>query len=1025
MVVSLFTSIIATAQIREISGQVTDDKGVGIPYASVVVKGTSTGVSADDKGFFKVKAKTGDVIVVSVVGFDSKEIKVGSGSTLNFQLVKKVDETEVVVVTTALGEKRQAKDLGYATAKVSAKDLTQSKVVNLQNGLTAKVSGLNVQTVNNGVFADTRLTIRGIRSLTGNNQPMLILDGVPVSLSYISSLNPNDIQDVTILKDASSTAIYGPDGVNGAIVVTTKRGSKNKPMITFSTTMQMENVSFMPKLQTRFGSGSSEDANGYGIYDPIENQCYGPMFDGSQVQIGRNSPTGAKFMTDYSAKPNEKKNFWNTGITTQNDLSFSTGDFYLSAQDVRIKGITPKDENHRTAFRLFSQKEYNKFKATFNVNYTASNYNITTSDIYWLLLNTPMHIPITQFKDWKNDYWASPDGYFSDYYGNPYYDLDNNRQTGKSNDVLGSLELNYKVNNWINVTERLSGTFTDAFSKSTRSALVYSQFAKASGKYIAGTDIAATVGDATSVSNRITNEFFVSAKRDLTEKLKLEVLVGHMFRETNAKSINISTSNLGIPSVFNIAARKGEPNAAEGISQTRLQRFYGKAALNYANWAFFELVGNRETNSVLGNHFNFKSEDIKYFYPAANLSVVLSEAISAIKNSKTISFLKLRAAYASTGNVNLGPYNLQNTYNAGTNFPYGTLLGFTSSNTLRASSYKPEFVKTTSVGFDIGFNKNKINLEASYYKQDNTDQIITVAYSAATGFPNALLNAASFVNKGIEFDLKLTPLIKWKKVSVDFKINYSNQQNEVYKVLEGVDELGIGNGNYVIVGKSAYTFKLTDYVRDAQGRVIVDKATGYPSQDPNLKVFGQTQPKHLLGLNLSVNYKNFSLSAVADYRGGAQIYNGIGPDMDFTGVSYRSGQNARQRFIFPNSSYDDGTGKYVANTSVYTQSGGYGFWESSAYNRAINSNYLCSGDFWKLRELALTYNIPVTGISKHIPIKGASFTITGRNLKTWLPKSNEWTDPEFSNTTGNAQGVNSTLNSPPTRIWGANLTINF
>ena len=261
---------------------------------------------------------------------------------------------------------------------------------------------------------------------------------------------------------------------------------------------------------------------------------------------------------------------------------------------------------------------------------------------------------------------------------------------------------------------------------------------------------------------------------------------------------------------------------------------------------------------------------------------------------------------------------------------------------------------------------------------------------------------------------------------MDFKINYSYQQNKVYKVLDGgVDELGIGNGNFIIKGYSAYTFKLTDYKRDPEGHVIVDANTGYPSLDATPKIFGQTLPKHYLGMTASFSYERFSLNIVADYRAGAQIYNGIGPDMDFTGISYRSGQNARQRFVFPNSVYVDGSGKYVTNTNIYTQSGGYGFWESSAYNRSINSNYLCSADFWKIREVALSYNIPVGIFGKHIPIKGATATLTGRNLFTFLPKNNEWTDPEFSNTTGNAQGVNSTFNTPPTRIWGANITLNF
>lgn len=1025
----LLFALTALAQSRSISGKVIDDSGTPVPYASVVIKGTKNGAAADAQGNFKINAKTGDVLVITAVGFKSFEARItASGSDLKITLPKDDVSVSEVTVTTALGQTRQAKELGYATAKVKAAELTQAKVINLQNGLTGKVSGLNVTTTSNGVFADTRITLRGIRSLTGNNQPMLVLDGIPISLGYINSINPNDIADVTILKSSSSTAIYGPDGVNGAIVISTKRGNKSRPQISVSSTVQMENVSFMPKLQTTFGSGSSEDANGFGVYDPIENQCYGPAFTGAMVQIGRDDPSGNKFMTDYSAKPREKKKFWNTGVTLQNDISFSTGDFYLSVQDVSIKGVVPGDRNHRTSARVFAQKEYNRFKANFNVNYTQGNYDVTTSDAYWYLINTPMHIPITEFKDWKNNYWANPNGYFSDYYPNPYFTIDNQRQGGRSHDLLASVELNYKVNNWLSATYRIGGTFNSAYNKSRQGAFTYSQFAKNSGKYIAGSDIAANVSDATSVSSRITGEFFVTARKDFG-KFKVEGLVGHMFRESNSKSLGVSIANLGIPTVFNPIARKGEATPSEGTSIVRLQRYYGKASVGYDNWLFGEVVFNAESNSLLADPYNFQYKNINYVYPGANISAVLSQAIPAIRNSKTISFLKLRAAISKTGNVNLPFAGLENTYGNGNNFPFGNLIGFSSSNTLRKNTYDPEFVKNTEFGIDIGLFKNRVNIEATYYKQDNSNQIITGAYSAATGFTGAVLNAASFENKGIELDLKLTPLVKINKFSADFKINYSYQTNKVYKVLDGVDELGIGNGNYVIVGLPAYTFKLTDYVRDpATGKVIVDPVTGYPSQDPNLKTFGQTVPKHYLGMTLSMNYKNFTLNIVADYRGGAQIYNGIGPDMDFTGISYRSGQNGRRPFVFPNSVYNAGTAavpKYVDNTNIYTQSGGYGFWESSAYNRAVQSNYLVSADFWKLREVALSYNVPMGWFGKNNPVKGATITLTGRNLLTLLPKSNEWTDPEFSNTTGNAQGVNNTLNTPPTRIWGANITLNF
>lgn len=1037
-IASLFTMLMlftafAFGQNRTITGTVTDEKGDALPGASVRIKGTRTGVAADNNGQFRILAKTGDVLVVSGAGLESTEVTVGTGSTLEIKVQRTVIAgTEVVV--TALGQTRQPKELGYSVSKIKATELTQAKAVNLQNGLTGKVSGLNVQTVNNGVFGDTRITLRGIRSLTGNNQPMLILDGVPISLGYLNSINPNDITDVTILKSASATAIYGPDGANGALVVTTKKGSRTKPQVSVGHTVQVERVSFMPKLQTQFGSGSSVDAYGYGVYDPIENQCYGDEFDGSLRQIGRDLEDGSQYLTEYRALPKEKLRFWNTGLTNQTDVSFSTGDFYLSVQNVLIQGIMPKDVNRRVSVHMSANKEYNKFKASYSINYTKGNYDVTAGSsfgngrdytVYWNLINTPMQIPITRFKDWRNDPWASPNGFFNDYYSNPYFMIDNFRSVGRTEDIFGNFELNYKATNWMTLTYRLGATISNGSAKSTAGAWTYSDFAKASGKAIAQSgDIVAQVADGISNTSRINSEFFATMRKSFGD-FKVEALVGTSFREDNTKNINVSSNNLAFPTLFNIIGRKGEPGASESNLKSRLARYFGKVSIGYNNWAFLEGTASYDINSRLAYFWDYDFDATNFFYPSVSASVILSEAIPALKNSKTVSYLKLRGAISKTGNVNLAPQSLENTYGLGGGFPYGSLVGYTSGNVLRLPRYTPEFVKNNEVGFELGLLKNRISIEGTYYTQDNTDQIVQVAYSGATGFTSALLNAASFTNKGYEFDLKLTPLVKLGKVNIDFKGNYTYQSNEVTKIIEGVDQLGIGNGNYVIVGKPAYTFQLTDYVRDDQGRVIVNSTTGYPTVDPTIKPFGQTQPKHLLGLNLNVSWKDLTFSAVADYRGGAQIYTGnLGTGMDFSGISKRSGQNARQPFIFPNSSYWDGS-KYVENTNVYMVSGGYNFW-SQAVNTNANTNYLVSGDFWKIREVSLSYNVPAKwyGFAKNA-IKGVNITVSGRNLFMFLPKTNEWTDPEFSNTTGNAQGVSGLDNTPPTRIFGASINISL
>jgi TonB-dependent SusC/RagA subfamily outer membrane receptor len=359
LAVLVLWTVFAFAQNRVITGQVKDDKGDPIPFASVTIKGTNKGTTTDANGNFRIEAKAGDVLLITAVGSKEREVAVGSSNTYNVALDKSGALQEVVV--TALGVQKQPKELGYSVARVKNSELTQARVTNLQNGLVGKVSGLNISTVNNGVFANTRIVLRGIRSLTGNNQPLLVVDGSPISLDFINTINPNDVESVNILKGANSAALYGPEGVNGVIVVTTKKGtSRSKPQITVSNTTMFEKVAFLPKLQHSFGSGSSYNQYGDGVYDPIENQSWGAKFDGRDTIIGREFEDGTIYKVPFKYLEDEKKNFFNTGITMQNDVSFNAGDeksnFYLSLQDVTIKGVVPQDEARRTTFRINAGK---------------------------------------------------------------------------------------------------------------------------------------------------------------------------------------------------------------------------------------------------------------------------------------------------------------------------------------------------------------------------------------------------------------------------------------------------------------------------------------------------------------------------------------------------------------------------------------------------------------------------------------------------------------------------------------------
>jgi TonB-linked SusC/RagA family outer membrane protein len=1020
LTVLMLLCTIAFAQTRTVKGVIKDDKGDPIPFATISEAGTKNATTADASGFFSIKIKEGSKLIISATGFNTSTETPGAGD-LQVSLSRNAGELQEVVVTTALGVRKQPRELGYSVARVTSKEATLGSPVNIQNGLTGKVSGLNIATTNNSVFGDTRITLRGIRSLTGNNQPLLVLDGSPVELNMLNRLNPNDVEDLTILKGASAAALYGPDGVNGVIFVKTKRGSKSgAPIITISNSTQFESVLFLPKFQTRFGSGSSVDASGNGVYDPYENQQYGDEYDGTLREIGRPLENGTIQKEIYSYKKNGRRNFFETGVTMQNDISYSAKNFYLSAQDVNIKGTLGGDKNRRSTFRFSSGSEYGKFKANYNLAYTRQQYNVATVSPYWEVFNTAGHIDLTKYKNWRVDSSdASPNHYFNEYYQNPYFIKDKDRSLGTRDDIFAQVELSYKLTNWLNVVYRASTTLKNNEYKNTREAFTFSNYAhNVSHKTNAANDIKAGVSDGEFRSSRLTSDLFITAQKDFGA-FSVDALVGSSYRQDKSKSVDINGNNLIIPGLYNVSNRTGEAGASEGNSKARLIGAFGKLSVGYKNWAFLEVTGRNDWDSRL------PQDNLSFFYPGASASIVLSDAIGALKNSDVISYLKVRGAFSKSGNVNVDPYKLEQVYGVAPGFPYGNLPGFQGSQSVNNPNIKPEFVVSKEAGFEISFLKNRINLEVTGYLQQNTNQILNIQTSRATGFTDALVNAADFDNKGLEFDLRLTPVFELGDFIFNFKGNLSLMDSKVNSVYQGLDEIGVGNSNFAIVGHPAFMFKLTDYKRDPQGRIIVDRVTGYPSQDPNVKMFGNTMPKTILGLNPTFAWKGLSLSVTADYRGGHQVYHGIGPDMDFTGSSYRSGTNGRQKFIVPNSVYDDGTGKYVVNTDVLTANGGYGFYEATNTNRGIQSNYLTSAAAWKIREIALTYEFPASLMKKTKVIKNATIGVNGRNLFTFLPKSNMWTDPEFSTTTGNALGVNNSNILPPNRLYGFNVVLGF
>ncbi|WP_295770798.1 SusC/RagA family TonB-linked outer membrane protein [uncultured Mucilaginibacter sp.] len=1022
------------AQSKTVTGTVTaKDDGLPLPGVSVSVKGTTTGTQANGDGKFTITAPNGATLVFSFIGYKTQEVAVGSGSTVNVSLETASTQLGEVVITGALGIQRPKKEIGYAATVVNNETITAGNAVNLANGLQGKVSGLNITSANNGVFENVKINLRGIRSLTGNNNPLLLIDGLQTDINYLSSINPNDIENVNVLKGSAGAAVYGPDARNGVIVVTTKKGTRDdKPVVTVGNSTQFQKISFFPKFQNSFGSG------GAGEYIPYENWSWGPAFDGSTVELGHELSDGTVQTTDYSAK-NDRKKFFNTGRIIQNDVSIAAKNFFLSLQDANINGIVPEDKNRRTGIRLNTSREYGRFKVGLNTNYIQQNYNVfddlamedyntannvgLNGGLMNLIFNTPAHVPLTSYKDFRNNQYAQFNNYFNDYGLNPYFAIDNWRKVGKRQDLLLNLDMNLKVTDWLNVTYRAGLNSQNI----TERRLSEGETPNAYGLDRSFKTIPGRAEERSYYYQRLSSELFATFNKQINEDFKVGAILGTYVRQDESRDTRVGAT-LVVPELYNISQRVGLLTGSSPFSRNRLFSYYGTANVSYKGWANLELTGRNDRVSVLDPSNN------SFFYPGATASIVVSDAFDFFKNNDAISYFKIRGAINKTGNADIASYLLLPTYNQPAGYPFGSLPGYTAGNSITDANLKPEFTVNSEFGFEMSFLRNRINLEATYFHQKNTDQIIPTSISSATGFTGYTLNAASFTNKGFELDLGLTPIVRIKDVSINLKANATYNDTEITKIAEGLDELFIGGytnaANYAIKGSPAFLIKGSDYNRDPQGRVIVSSTTGLPTQNPITKPYGRTLPKWILGLNPYVKYKSLNVSALFEYKGGYYAYHNIGPDMAWTGVSEASASNNRQPFVFPNSSILV-NGQYVPNTGVTLNSPETFY---TGVYRNVSSNFITSAAAWRLREVSITYDLPVAKLfGNQKVIKALNVGLTGRNLVLWLPKTNVYTDPDFTFqngattgvVSGNTAGISNSQINPPVRTFGGNITVTF
>ncbi|MFM8586711.1 MAG: SusC/RagA family TonB-linked outer membrane protein [Bacteroidota bacterium] len=1042
---------IVNAQVRQVTGSVKDEKGAAVPLATIKVKGAQTSVLADENGNFKISAASNAILQITATGFAPFEISAGS-TNLSVSLKQQIEEIDNIVVT-AQGIRKKSKEIGYSYAKVSTEELMVGRAPRLTQALAGKVSGLAIYTVNNSVDPAVKVVLRGYRSLTGNNEALVVVDGMQTTSTVLATINPNDVETVTILKGGQAATLYGSAGVNGALVITTKQGAKGKIKTTYSNATNFEEISFMPQFQNKYGSGSQYYPYSFG--DPsysadylvrmkanwrsYENQQYGDAYDGSLRIAGRVLEDGDKLVVPYADVPNVRRNSYDRGVSKNNQVSFSGGDdngtYYLSVENQKINGIVPGDMSDRTGVRANATKKFGKLYTGYNVAYNQIAYDRAGSDFQNDVINTASWVDLTKMRDWRTNKFANPNGYYNDYYNNPYFNKDINRARYKDANLQGSFDIEYKFAPWISLYNRLGVMNNSRTQKNTVEKFTYTDWAVNDafipdpwtsyddypGIYRAISNVLGSVTDFSSTENVLNNEFQARIQKDLGI-VQNKLTLGYSVYQRYTKAISVGSSSIVVPDVYNISNRQGILSGSESNTTERKYGIYGdyNVSIKDLDWLNLNLTGRYDATSRFYKSTRAANQ-YSYLYYGAALSAILTEAIPALSND-FLSYAKLRASYNKNGNDNIPLYGLDLSYSNGSNFPYGSNVGLTVGNTLPDANLKPEFVTAIEAGGEFAFLKNRINLDLSWYTQRSVGQVLTVRIPNSTGFSNLLINVGEVKNWGYEGDLKIQA-IRSKNLRFDVNLRYSYNDNKVVSLYPGITDFAYGGYSYastnVILGQRFPQLKTNGYFysSDGSGMRRVSPTTGYPVQNTALTPRGSTLARHMAGFGSSLSYKDLSFTFNFEYRGGNVMYADLGRQMTFTG----SGKWTENRtpHIFPNSYFLDAGGKETPNTTVMVREPEYALWVNNY--RLISENFVCPGWFIKLRDVNLGYNLPANLIKKTKVFSNVNIALFGRNLFTIIDKKNFYTDPEFSFTSGNGLGISNTGQTPPVRQYGFNL----
>jgi TonB-linked SusC/RagA family outer membrane protein len=1065
----------ADAQSRTVTGKVTSsDDGQPVIGATVIVKGTSNGTVTNAEGIYTLQVpENATTIVVRSVGMKDQEVKI-TGPKHNVTLYPDVTKlTETVVTANSI--RRDKSSIGYAAPTLTSADLVKGQSPSPINALAGKVAGVNITTTANAPGSSSRIVLRGGSSITGNNQALLVLDGVPIDNSSIvgggnnsntgafasadtrssvdfgnrgNDINPDDIESITVLKGAAAAALYGSRASNGALIITTKTGksAKGKNEVTFNSATTLSRVAKLPDLQNEYGQGYF-DGNSE-VIDPRENGSWGPKFDGVVRPWGQ-SINGKQLEKPYSAQPNNVRNFFKTGVGVDNNLSLSgasdKASYYLSLNDVNANGVFPGDYDKFNKYGIRfngTAKLANNITTSVNFNYNKIHSQLIQGgqgdgSVFDAVLQTARDIPLDKMSNLNNPYYSfgmtQPDGsqtygYYGAYTTSPYFTLKNYKNLNDVDRVTGNFSLNYKPLQWLDVTERIGA---DMYSD--RRYFEYPKY-----DYFPADDAGDTLNwyagqDHLSLGKYETDQYnLVELTHDLivTAKAKVKdfsgsIIVGNNIhqRQFFVSENKTNANGLIMPGLYNLSNSNGALVTNDWIEKRRLVGVYADLNLSYKDMIYLEGTARNDWSSTLPVQNN------SFFYPSVNGSFVFTELLKNTGFNRILNYGKLRAAWARVGN-DANPYYLLTYYSKpsissgfGTiTFPFNGVNGFTTGGQIGNPDLKPEITTATEVGTELNFMNNRLSVDFTYYNNRSKNQILAVPLAYSTGFLTKVMNTGEVENKGIEIGVRGTPIRTSYGLNIELYGTYTKNKNTVLDVYGGAPVVLGGISGMSIVaasGKPYGEFYAQDVQHDAQGHVIVG-ASGFPLLTASPQYLGSYNPKWQASWGTNINYKNFSFSVLFDTKQGGKFYSRTKDILDFVGAAAETAVGGRDPKPFPNSVIDDGTGTghYVTNTTAMLDKQNYFGSVIPAGQMIVDASYI------RLREASFSYHLPKTWINR-TKLGDLSVGLFGNNLFLWTAKQNQYADPDVSSSgANNDQGFDFTA-APSLRNFGFNVRVTF